>query len=38
MTILTTAKEAKALNAKFGVITGDVVIGKRKYKLEDGAS
>lgn len=37
MNILTTAKAAKDFNAKYGTVTGSVVIGKQKYKLEDGA-
>ncbi len=38
MKILTTAKEVKASNAKYDDVTGTVLIGKQKYKLEDGAS
>jgi hypothetical protein len=34
--VISRAKEIKAANSQFGVVTGDVVIGKQKYKL-DGA-
>lgn len=35
--ILSRAKELQTANKQFGIVTGDVVIGKQKYKLEDGA-